>query len=79
MRLINATTMEIVEFLSEDRIPPFAILSHMWEEDECTLQQLQNAESSLVTERKGYRKIRQCCEQALEDALQWAWVDTYVA
>ncbi|KAH7406437.1 hypothetical protein DE146DRAFT_607355 [Phaeosphaeria sp. MPI-PUGE-AT-0046c] len=77
MRLIKATTLEIEEFLSEDKVPPFAILSHTWEEDECTLQQMQNAETNMVTKRKGYQKIRQCCEQALEDGLQWAWVDTY--
>lgn len=78
MRLINATTLDIEEFLSEERVPPFAILSHTWEEEECSLQQMQSAEPSTLTKRKGYGKIRQCCEQALKDGFQWAWIDTYV-
>jgi hypothetical protein len=77
MRLIHATTLEIYEFLNEAQIPPFAILSHTWGEEECTLQQMQDPIASLVSRRKGYKKIQLCCEQALKDGLGWAWIDTY--
>jgi hypothetical protein len=73
MRLINATTFKIHEFLSDDSIPPFAILSHTWGSDEVTLQQMDDPDVSM---RKGYAKIKLCCEQAVQDELQWAWVDT---
>ncbi|KAF2790509.1 HET-domain-containing protein [Melanomma pulvis-pyrius CBS 109.77] len=73
MRLINATTYKVLEFLSDDRIPPFAILSHTWGEEECSLQQMEDPD---VSTRKGYAKIQLCCEQALKDGFQWAWVDT---
>jgi hypothetical protein len=79
MRLINATTFDIHEFLNEAQIPPFAILSHTWEDDECTLQQMQDPMASLVSRQKGYKKIELCCKQALEDGLEWAWIDTYGA
>jgi hypothetical protein len=76
MRLINATTRKVHEFLNEYMTPPFAILSHTWEEEECTLQQMEDPKGTKVTKRKGYRKIQLCCEQALKDELLWVWVDT---
>ena len=76
MRLIDVNTLKIHEFLSEDRIPAYAILSHTWEEEECTLQHLEASDSMMVSRRKGYEKIQLCCKQALKDGLQWAWVDT---
>lgn len=75
MRLINATTYKVHEFLSDDSIPPFAILSHTWGKEECSLQQMEDPDVSM---RKGYAKIQLCCEQALKDRFQWAWVDTLV-
>jgi hypothetical protein len=77
MRLIHATTLKIHEFLNEAQIPPFAILSHTWEEEECTLQQMQDPVASLVSQRRGYKKIQLCCKQALKDGYVWAWIDTY--
>ncbi|KAF2822641.1 HET-domain-containing protein [Ophiobolus disseminans] len=76
MRLINATTLKIHEFLNEEKIEPYAILSHTWGNEECTLQQMEHPDTFLVTRREGYNKILLCCKQALKDGLQWAWVDT---
>jgi hypothetical protein len=73
MRLINASTRRVHEFLSNDNIPDFAILSHTWEGEECTLQQMEDPN---VTSRLGFAKIKLSCEQALRDGLQWVWVDT---
>lgn len=73
MRLINTRTLEIHEFLSDEKAPKFAILSRTWGDDECTLQQM--AEPN-VTSRAGFRKIQYCCDQALQDRFNWAWVDS---
>ncbi|KAH3987156.1 hypothetical protein HBH64_013200 [Parastagonospora nodorum] len=76
MRLINARTLEIVEFLSEGQIPSFVILSHTWEDEECTLQQMRTPDHTEIYRRKGYKKIQSCCKQALKDGFEWAWIDT---
>lgn len=41
MRLINATTMELRTILGQD-VPRYAILSHIWGDDEVSLQDLQS-------------------------------------
>jgi hypothetical protein len=73
MRLINANTIQIHEFIDVDNAPPFAILSHTWSNQECSLQDMKDPN---VKSRTGYKKIRYCCDQALKDGLEWAWVDT---
>ncbi|KAH7066333.1 heterokaryon incompatibility protein-domain-containing protein [Paraphoma chrysanthemicola] len=76
MRLLETTTLSVHEFLNEAQIPPYAILSHTWEEEECTLQQMQTLGQLELSKRKGYKKIQLCCNQALHDGFDWAWVDT---
>ena len=58
-----------------DNIPPYAILSHTWGEDdeEATFQDLAQA---VGKSKAGYRKIQFCGEQAARDSLQYFWVDT---
>jgi hypothetical protein len=76
MRLLNVKTLTVQEFIGSDRdpdFPPFAILSHTWSKEECTLQDMQRPD---VTGKAGYQKIKYCCEQALRDGLKWAWLDT---
>ncbi|KAI0458839.1 heterokaryon incompatibility protein-domain-containing protein [Xylaria acuta] len=72
MRLINTTTFDICEFPG-DSTADYAILSHTWGEEECTLRDMLRHDVEL---RKGYAKIKFCCEQAVRDGLNWAWVDT---
>ncbi|KAI1621217.1 hypothetical protein EDD37DRAFT_659562 [Exophiala viscosa] len=59
----------------DDRIPPYAILSHRWLEDteEPTFEDLENGTAD---KKLGYEKIRFCGEQARRDGLQYFWVDT---
>ncbi|KAF5363040.1 hypothetical protein D9758_012636 [Tetrapyrgos nigripes] len=40
MRLLNTKTLRLEEFF--DEIPPYAILSHTWEDEEVTFQDIQN-------------------------------------
>ncbi|KAK8859713.1 hypothetical protein PGQ11_010447 [Apiospora arundinis] len=72
MRLLDTRTLEIHEFPG-DSDEKYAILSHRWGEEECTLQHMSLPD---VASRKGYAKIKASCEQAAKDGLDWAWVDT---
>lgn len=56
-------------------IPPYAILSHTWgdDEEEVTFKDLLEGSGKTKT---GYRKIRSCGARATSDGLQHFWVDT---
>lgn len=72
MRLINASTFELEEFF-DDRIPPYAILSHTWGEDEVDFRGFYDR-----THRHGvgWVKITNSCKQAVKENLGYVWVDT---
>ncbi|KAI3557904.1 HET domain-containing protein [Colletotrichum abscissum] len=72
MMLLNATSLQLHEFFGYS-IPIYAILSHTWEEDEVTLQDVTNSSYAL---KKGFAKVRACCAQALRDGIIWVWIDT---
>lgn len=72
MRLLNARSLELKEFV--DDIPPYAILSHTWEEEEVLLSDL--ADIASAKKKKGFDKIDKTCQQAIRDAFDWVWVDT---
>lgn len=72
MRLINTSTYEVLEF-NPGRIPPYAILSHTWGDDEylfCDRHDLDRRESA------GFRKIAGCCALAARQGYEYLWVDT---
>lgn len=74
MRLIHTQTYEFENF-EESECPPYAILSHRWERDEISLQDvLDHGIGNL--DKKGALKIRECCKIALQDNLRYVWVDT---
>lgn len=72
MRLLNSKTLEFREFFDSD-IPEYAILSHRWGPDEASFQDF---ERGLEHTRKGFSKIKQCCKEAWNDRIDWAWIDT---
>jgi hypothetical protein len=79
MRLLNAVTNEIVEFIADDDIPPYAILSHTWGKEEVTFQDmcpLPGLPKIDMTWKPGYVKIKHCCRQARQDGLEWIWIDS---
>jgi hypothetical protein len=76
MKLLNVYTWEINDFISDDSIPPYAILSHTWVNEEVTFHDWQNLASTEVSVKQGYEKIRYCCQQAADDHLEWVWIDT---
>ena len=77
MRLINAATLTLREFVDKDR-PGYAILSHTWGDDEVSLQEIKDAsgQSHLLADRKGFQKIQNTSRRALADGFDWVWVDT---
>ena len=74
MRLINARTLQL-EPPRYGEVPRYAILSHTWEEQEVTLQEFISATDDIKT-KKGYAKIVQACHLAIQDHIEYVWVDT---
>ncbi|KAH8173545.1 heterokaryon incompatibility protein (HET) domain-containing protein [Sarocladium implicatum] len=72
MRLLNSATLAFHE-VHGDCHEPYAILSHTWGDEECSIRDMALPD---VSTRKGYPKIKMCCDQAAADGLKWAWVDT---
>jgi hypothetical protein len=75
LKLNDDCSFSLVLF-SKDRIPPYAILSHTWgrgEDDEVTFKDLIDATGN---NKKGFRKLQFCSNQAKADDLHYFWVDT---
>jgi hypothetical protein len=78
MRLLERDSngeFRLTKDLGKDDVPPYAILSHTWGDDdqEVTYKDLLEGTGK---PKAGYRKIRFCGEQAARDGLQYFWVDT---
>ncbi|KAH6871654.1 heterokaryon incompatibility protein-domain-containing protein [Thelonectria olida] len=83
MRLLRAETLQFEEFIGDD-IPEYAILSHCWEQDELSYQDMCRViENSKVApgmrdiqEKQGFRKSYSFSHQALKDGYEYVWADT---
>lgn len=77
MRLLHASRWEMRETISDDEIPPYAILSHTWGQGEISFQDWTAMSPQVMAEcRLGFRKIEFSRRQAVEDGIDWVWVDT---
>ncbi|GAB1192407.1 hypothetical protein APSETT444_001598 [Aspergillus pseudonomiae] len=75
MRLLNTTPSDTGNFIIEEFFgepPPYAILSHTWHEMEVTFQDITNG----VIDKKGFKKVKDCCTFARADGYGYAWIDT---
>lgn len=76
MRLLECTGDGFAltkDFVGDDIIPPYAILSHTWKDgEEVTFDELTNGAGNA---KQGYNKIQFCGQQARRDGLQYFWVD----
>ncbi|KAH6858958.1 heterokaryon incompatibility protein-domain-containing protein, partial [Alternaria rosae] len=72
MRLLDTRTLELKAFV--DSIPPYAILSHCWTDDEVVFSDLADLEQA--RKKKGFSKIEKTCELAIGDGFDYAWIDT---
>ncbi|KAF9462361.1 heterokaryon incompatibility protein-domain-containing protein [Collybia nuda] len=72
MRLLDTTTMNLVSF--EGKVPTYAILSHTWEIEEVSFQDI--TVPNKVREMYGYKKIFGACDLARKDGFKYIWIDT---
>ena len=71
MRLLEFNTDGVLSLTTSfaDKVPKkYAILSHIWEAEEVTFEDLQNRTG---IKKASYQKIRFCEEQARRDSLQY--------
>ncbi|KZZ95532.1 Tetratricopeptide-like helical [Moelleriella libera RCEF 2490] len=76
MRLLQRAPNGDIQLTSfdDDNAPPYAILSHTWNEgQEVTYHELQ---AGAGKQKSGYEKIRFCLDRAAEDGIAYCWVDT---
>ncbi|KAG0647601.1 Vegetative incompatibility HET-E-1 [Hyphodiscus hymeniophilus] len=62
-----------IETFSPQEAPSYAILSHTWSVSEVSFQDILVGKAP---DRRGYQKIKSCCEQAARDGYKYLWVDT---
>lgn len=71
MWLLNAATLKLEQFLGS--CPDYAILSHRWQDDELTFQDMM---AGTGKSKAGHAKVQLCCDEAVKHNLRYAWVDT---
>lgn len=71
MRLLHTLTLQPEQFL--DPLPPYAILSHRWGDDEVKFDDLGKPG---VEKKAGFAKIAAFCTKAASAGFQYGWVDT---
>lgn len=71
MWLLRTRDLILVEFTH--KVPPYAILSHTWGDEEVSFQDMQKGECKHL---QGYKKIEGCCALARFDGYDYAWIDT---
>ncbi|KAI8633534.1 vegetative incompatibility protein HET-E-1 [Xylariaceae sp. FL1651] len=77
MRLLTLGSdgsLGLTKDLFDDDVPPYAILSHTWgqDEQEVTIKDIREGTGRY---KQGYSKIQFCSKQAMLDGLQYFWVD----
>ena len=72
MRLLHTREIQLKEFLGNS-VPPYAILSHTWDGDEVTLE---NVRDGTAAQHGAYRKLLGACARAQKDSYDWIWIDT---
>ncbi|KAF5368958.1 hypothetical protein D9758_003060 [Tetrapyrgos nigripes] len=72
MRLLNTTDFKVKEFFTN--IPRYAILSHTWEQEEVTFQDIQNLD--IAKSKAGFRKVLGACARARRYHFDWIWIDS---
>ena len=72
MRLLNTTDLTFTDW-EVTELPGYAILSHVWQEEEVLYKDMieKSAEN-----KKGYAKVVNTCKQAVKDGYNWVWIDS---
>lgn len=82
MWLINTQTLKLKFFITPP--PRYSILSHVWTDEEYSFEEFRSLEhvtdyepTEAIIRKKGFRKIKACCELSFEQGFRWTWIDTY--
>lgn len=75
LKLEDDGQLSLTKDLSNDDLPPYAILSHTWGHDDQELT-FQDVTRNIGKQKVGYQKIQFCGKQAISDGVQCFWVDT---
>lgn len=73
MRLINSKTFYLEEFHG-DQIPPYAILSHTWRDEEVLFDDWEHYERRVG--KAGWSKVMNTCRQARLGGHEYVWIDS---
>ena len=73
MRLLDARTITLRSFVSENEVPRYAILSHTWGREEVAFDDLNGSDPSQLY---GYEKLNEACRQTRRDGIHYLWMDT---
>ncbi|OBZ77238.1 hypothetical protein A0H81_02101 [Grifola frondosa] len=66
--------MSFKEFPDADDVPHYAILSHVWQEDEVLFHDMRSLDEA--RKKQGFSKISGCCAESIIDGCAWVWIDT---
>lgn len=76
MRLLDTEKLEVV-LVREDAIPPYAILSHTWGDDEVSLQAMRGSKAKYMTKKsRSLKKVIDAARLAASHGYRWIWIDT---
>ncbi|KAK5627975.1 hypothetical protein RRF57_003690 [Xylaria bambusicola] len=64
------------DFIGDRVIPPYAILSHTWSQDDEDEVSYNDMQQGTALRKPSYSKIQFSGKQALLDGLRYFWVDT---
>ncbi|KAK4656494.1 HNWD NOD-like receptor pc11 [Podospora pseudocomata] len=76
MRLLernNTGDISLTGDIPDDQVPPYAILSHTWGDEEVSFKDITDGTHK---NKRGYSKIQFCGDQAGRDGLKFFWIDT---
>lgn len=73
MRLLKASSIELEEF-PPNQIPPYAILSHTWLQEEVLFDDIQRG--TAAAKPTAWSKVQSTCYQAISDGLEYVWIDS---
>ncbi|KAI0692861.1 hypothetical protein C8T65DRAFT_744963 [Cerioporus squamosus] len=81
MWLLSTSCAELKDFVSSESVGGYAILSHVWNTDEQSYQDIQALRALCAQTEQNPRnlasdKIRRCCELAERHGYLWLWIDT---
>ncbi|CAG2015509.1 unnamed protein product [Fusarium graminearum] len=74
MRLINTQTLQLEFYHGGSR--QYAILSHVWGNDEVTFQDMTSVDPAEALELDRYSKLRESCKLARSLKMDYLWIDT---